>query len=49
MLLAEKGRIALQSDSATWIDKSLKSLGFCGAPLNHQIAILSRQIVLPHL
>lgn len=48
MLLAEKGRISLQSDTAIWINKSLKSLSICEAPLNHQIAILSRQIDLPH-
>lgn len=48
MLLAEKGRISLQSDTATWISQSIKSLGICEAPLNHQIAILSRQIDLPH-
>lgn len=48
MLLAEKGRISLESDPATWIDKSLKSLAICEAPLNAQVAILSRQINLPH-
>jgi PIN domain nuclease of toxin-antitoxin system len=48
MLLAEKGRISLQSDTAIWIDKSIKSLSICEAPLNRQIAILSRQINLPH-
>lgn len=48
MLLAEKKRISLESDPATWIDQSLKSLAICEAPLNHQIAILSRQIDLPH-
>ncbi len=48
MLLVEKGRITLQSDTATWIDQSLKSLAICEAPLNAQVAILSRQINLPH-
>ena len=48
MLLAEKGRISLKSDTNTWIDRSLKSLGICEAPLNYQIALLSRQVDLPH-
>jgi PIN domain nuclease of toxin-antitoxin system len=48
LLLAEKGRISLQPEANTWIDKSLKSLGICEAPLNHPIAILSRQVDLPH-
>jgi PIN domain nuclease of toxin-antitoxin system len=48
LLLAEKGRISLPSGATDWIDLSLKSLAICEAPLNHQIAILSRQIELPH-
>lgn len=48
MLLAQKGRISLQSDTATWIEQSLKSLSIHEAPLNHQIALLSRQIDLSH-
>ena len=48
LLLAEKGRISLQLDPADWIDQSIKALALCEAPLNHRIAILSRQIELPH-
>lgn len=48
LLLAEKGRIFLQLDVVTWIDQSLKSLAINEAPLNRQIAVLSRQIDLPH-
>ena len=48
LLLTEKGRISLQLDTATWIDQSIKALAICEAPLNHQIALLSRQIDLPH-
>jgi PIN domain nuclease of toxin-antitoxin system len=48
LLLAEKGRISLQSDTTDWIDQSFKALAICEAPLNRQIAILSRQIELPH-
>lgn len=48
LLLAERGRISLQSDTASWIDESLKSLAIQEAPLNRHIAVLSRQIDLPH-
>jgi PIN domain nuclease of toxin-antitoxin system len=48
LLLAEKGRISLQYDTTTWIDQSVKSLAICEALLNRQIAVLSRQIDLPH-
>ncbi len=33
LLLAERGRISLQSDPATWIDQSLKSLAIQEARL----------------
>jgi PIN domain nuclease of toxin-antitoxin system len=48
LLLAEKGRISLDSDANIWIDRSLKSLAIFEAPLNYQIALLSRQVDLPH-
>jgi PIN domain nuclease of toxin-antitoxin system len=48
LLLAEKGRISLPSDPTAWIDQSLKSLAIYEAPLNRHIAVLSRQIDLPH-
>ena len=48
LLLTEKGRISLQLDAATWIDQSLKALSIHEAALNHQIAILSRQVNLSH-
>lgn len=48
LLLAEKGRIFLQADITNWIDQSLKSLAIYEAPLNRPIAVLSRQIELPH-
>ena len=48
LLLAERGRISLQSDTTDWIDQSIKLLAICEAPLNRQIAVLSRQIELPH-
>lgn len=48
LLLVERGRISLQSDTTIWIDESLKSLAIREAPLNRYIAVLSRQIDLPH-
>ncbi len=48
MLLAEKGQISLQSSPTDWINQSLELLSIRETPLNHQIAILSRQIDLPH-
>lgn len=47
-LLAEKGRILLQSDTSVWIDQSIELLGIREALLNRHIAVLSRQIELPH-
>jgi len=43
LLLAEKRRISLQLDTATWIDQSIKALAIYEAPLNRHIAVKSRQ------
>ncbi|WP_235526298.1 type II toxin-antitoxin system VapC family toxin [Nostoc piscinale] len=48
LLLAEKGRISLQPHPVAWIDLALNTLEIREAPLNRQIAILSRQLQLPH-
>ena len=48
LILAEKGRISLQPDAVAWVDLALNTLIVCEAPLNREIAILSRQINLPH-
>ncbi len=48
LILAEKGRISLQPNAFTWIDQALEMLNVREAPLNYQIAVLSRQIALPH-
>lgn len=48
LILAEKGRISLQPDAVTWINLALQTLEIIDALLVHQIAILSRQIELPH-
>ena len=48
LILAEKGRISLQPDPVTWVNLALKTLETHEAQMNHPIAILSRQIALPH-
>lgn len=48
LLLAEKGRIYLQPDPFTWVDLALATLKIREAHLNYPIAVLSRQIDLPH-
>ena len=48
LILAEKGRISLQSDPITWVKLALKTLETREAQMNNEIAILSRQITLPH-
>ena len=48
LILAEKGRISLQPDPVTWVNLALKTLETREAQMNHAIAILSREIPLPH-
>jgi PIN domain nuclease of toxin-antitoxin system len=48
MVLAEKGRIVLDPDPATWIRKVYRTIPFKEAPLNHEVAIQSRSVNLPH-
>lgn len=48
IILAEKERISLRPDVSSWINLSLKNLETREAVLNNEIAILSRQIELPH-
>lgn len=48
LILAEKGKISLQPDPVIWINLALKTLETREAQMNHNIAILSRQITLPH-
>jgi PIN domain nuclease of toxin-antitoxin system len=48
LILAEKGRLSLQPDPITWVNLALKTLETREAKMNYDIAILSRQIALPH-
>jgi PIN domain nuclease of toxin-antitoxin system len=46
LVLAEKGRIVLQPDPASWVRTVLKQLAFHEARINHEIAIQSRALKL---
>jgi PIN domain nuclease of toxin-antitoxin system len=48
IVLAEKGRINLQPTAEQWINQALNTLYVQEASLTHAIAVLSRQIQLPH-
>ena len=48
LILAEKGRLSLQPNLVAWVDLALNTLEIREASLNRHIAILSRQINLPH-
>ncbi|MDT9176322.1 MAG: PIN domain-containing protein [Limnospira sp. PMC 1291.21] len=48
LILAEKKRISLHPDPITWVNLALKTLKTREAEMNYAIAILSRQISLPH-
>ena len=48
LILAEKGRIQLMISAADWLNDVLSTLPFHEAKLNHEVAIQSRKIDLPH-
>ncbi len=48
MILAEKGRIVLDAEPGVWMRRVFERIPFREAPLNHEVAILSRQVRLPH-
>jgi PIN domain nuclease of toxin-antitoxin system len=49
LILHEKDRIRIDhSDPVKWIRKVLNSIPFKEAPLNHEVAVQSRQVKLPH-
>ncbi len=48
IVLAEKGRIQLDEPPSAWIKNVLSSLPFQEAMLNHEVAMKSRDIILPH-
>lgn len=48
LILAEKERVTLDPDPVTWIRNVLRAVSFKEAPLNHEVALQSRSIDLPH-
>ena len=48
IILSEKSRIILQPNATKWIDRALTTLEVTEATLTREIAILSRQVQLPH-
>jgi len=48
LILAEKGKIVLDSSPVDWVKRSLETLQINETVLNGEIAILSRQLQLPH-
>ena len=48
IILAEKGRVELNDEPVAWMQKVLNSMPFKQATLNHEVAMQSRQIKLPH-
>ena len=48
LVLAERRRISLEPDAATWVRRVCQTVPFRQAPLTHEVAIQSRAIDLVH-
>jgi len=48
LTLARKRKIALAIEPATWIEQSVRAAGFREAALNHEVAVQSQSVDLPH-
>jgi PIN domain nuclease of toxin-antitoxin system len=48
LILSEKGRIQLDAPPVSWMKNVLSALPFQEATLNHEVAMQSRGILLPH-
>ena len=48
MMLAERGRIALEPDPRRWLDRALATAPVAEAPLTFEVAMASRSIALDH-
>lgn len=48
LLLAERGRIELDSPPADWIDRQLRRVPMRDAPVTREVAVASRSLRLPH-
>ena len=48
MLLVEKGRLAVRPNAVSWIRQALDGSSVIEIPVSIEIAMASRQIILPH-
>lgn len=48
IILVEKGRVVLNSNPEIWIKTVTRKIPFKEAPINHEVAIQSRRVALPH-
>ena len=48
IILVDKGRVVLDFDPATWMRNVFSKIPFKEAPINHEVAIQSRTLDLPH-
>ena len=48
IILAEKGRVELNDEPVAWMQNVFNSVPFKQATLNHEVAMQSRLIKLPH-
>lgn len=48
LILAERGRLALEPSAGEWVRRQLVSSPVRQAPFDHEVAILSRSLRLPH-
>ncbi|MEK7474892.1 MAG: type II toxin-antitoxin system VapC family toxin [Candidatus Coatesbacteria bacterium] len=48
LVLAGKGRLAIEQDPGEWVEEALRRAPMKEAPLTHEIALDSRRVDLPH-
>jgi PIN domain nuclease of toxin-antitoxin system len=48
LVLIEKGRIEIEGEAESWVRETLAQGAFREASLNHEVALWSRKIELPH-
>lgn len=48
LLLAERGRVRVDTTPAEWVERMVSALPRREAPLTHDIAVASRQLTLSH-
>ncbi len=48
LFLCRKGRLSLNPDPIQWIKTALASVPMREAPMTHEVALATREIVLPH-